>query len=597
MSGLFNTFNIAKRGMQAQQTALSITSHNVANANTEGYSVQRAHLKTTEPFGMPSITSAAEPGQVGTGVEVSQITRSRDEFMDIQIRKENSTLGKFSSKDEFLSELETIFMEPSDTGISSGITNFFNAWDQLAATPESSTAKTLVVQNSEALVNGITHTYNQLEDLQVNADNIMKNKIFNVNDNLNQIAELNQQIKAATIGGKIPNDLFDRRDLLLDKLSKDMGFSVTKNDFNGIKISVKQEGGTLTPILNDGESIGKLSFINSIKHETINKEDPAKNTYTLSIYEGGDINKEKKLTLSEADIKKYLKDSSANISSMNDKQLNTCLKSQVIHSAVDNTGKYTLEPMVIESGNLCGYENVKNDIQNFKNQLNKFAKTLAVAVNSVHTLEINLNKNAKINFFDIKDYDDEAAKNIKINTDIKSDIRNLNVGINYKEKGIEKVNPGNGGLVSLMKGLRNLRIDINDVTATDKITDEITDKFTYNFTDKYISVTPPTNDGSVGISQYKYALTNSNTGTTIDNYFKDTIANLGVITQEAKNKVTNQEALINQLETKRASVSGVSLDEEMTNMMQFQKAYEANAKLISVVDQLLEVVVNGLLKR
>lgn len=101
MSGLFNTFNIVKRGMFAQQTALNVVSHNVANANTEGYSIQRADLKTTKPFGMPSLTTAAEPGQVGTGVEVASITRTRDEFLDYYVRKETSTLKRFESREYF----------------------------------------------------------------------------------------------------------------------------------------------------------------------------------------------------------------------------------------------------------------------------------------------------------------------------------------------------------------------------------------------------------------------------------------------------------------------------------------------------------------
>lgn len=86
-------------------------------------------------------------------------------------------------------------------------------------------------------------------------------------------------------------------------------------------------------------------------------------------------------------------------------------------------------------------------------------------------------------------------------------------------------------------------------------------------------------------------------GMTIDNYFKSTITSLGVSSQEAERMVTNQEALLSQLETRKESISGVSIDEEITNMIQFQRAYQANAKMISVIDELLDVVVNGLIKR
>ncbi|HAZ37014.1 MAG TPA: flagellar hook-associated protein FlgK, partial [Clostridiaceae bacterium] len=86
-------------------------------------------------------------------------------------------------------------------------------------------------------------------------------------------------------------------------------------------------------------------------------------------------------------------------------------------------------------------------------------------------------------------------------------------------------------------------------------------------------------------------------GTTIDAYFKNSIASLGVSNQEAKKMVSNEKALLSQLNERKESTSGVSLDEEVTNMIQFSKSYQANAKMISVIDELLDVVVNGLIKR
>jgi flagellar hook-associated protein 1 FlgK len=109
VSGIFSTFNIATRGMAAQQKAIDVTSHNIANANTEGYSRQRAVMETTTPFGMPSLNNAAEPGQLGTGAVVSAVERFRDAFLDYQTRVETSTKGQYDTKQTILGEVESIF--------------------------------------------------------------------------------------------------------------------------------------------------------------------------------------------------------------------------------------------------------------------------------------------------------------------------------------------------------------------------------------------------------------------------------------------------------------------------------------------------------
>lgn len=549
MSGLFNTFNIAKRGMQAQQTALQVTSHNIANANTEGYSVQRAQFETTKPFGMPSLTSASGPGQLGTGVEISTITRARDEFIDYQIRREKSSLGKFTSREEFLSEIETIFMEPSDTGLSNTLSQFWDAWNQLSTTPESSTARTIVAQNAEALTNAINHNYEQLQKMQINAGDIIKEQIFDINSILEQINELNVQIKSVIISGQTPNDLLDRRDLLLDKLSERFSFDIEKTDFGGIKIYARLNDGNKKELLSDGTINTGISYINSIYKDKDSGE------WKLELYNGGEINDRTTLVVSDDEVTKY-----ANIE--NDKV--TSLKVHTVFYYSSDANKPLIEPADFENGSLNGYESVSQEISRFKDQLNNLARVLAISVNTIHS---NNDPSGNNDFFlSSAETDKEPAKTIRVRAEILDDPSLINAG---KEIG---GNTGNGERALLIGQIRNTRLDILDIKDRD------------DFIEKS------------GLDLNELEINNSQTGTTIDSYFKDTIANLGILNQEAKKMVTNQNTLLTQLETRRDSLSGVSLDEEMTNMIQFQRAYEANAKMISVLDQLLDVVVNGLIR-
>ena len=212
MSGLFNTFNIAKRGLFVQQRAIEVTSHNIANANTEGYSRQRVEIQTTRPFGMPTLNSKAEPGQIGTGAEVAAIQRIRDTFIDYQVRTETSTFGQYQAREKFLEEIESIFNEPSETGISTLIGKFFDSWQQLSKQANSSNARTVVAQQSAALADELNHTYTQLKNLKENLRSLIRSSVFEINNLLNQLDQINQQIIGVKVAGNMPNDLMDRRD-------------------------------------------------------------------------------------------------------------------------------------------------------------------------------------------------------------------------------------------------------------------------------------------------------------------------------------------------------------------------------------------------
>lgn len=552
MSGLFGTFNIVKRGMQSHQTALHVLSHNISNANTDGYSVQRANFKTTEPFGMPSLTTAAEPGQLGTGVQISSITRSRDQFLDFQIRKEMSTLNKYGSREEFLSEIETIFMEPSDTGLATNMTQFWDSWHQLSTKPEpDSTARTLVAQNADSLANAIKHNYEQLKNMEVNAADIMKQQSFDVNSVLNQISDLNKQIKAVVIGGQTPNDLMDRRDILLDQLSERFNFDTEETNFGGIKITAKTENGQ-REILNDTYINFSVSYVNKVAYNQ------GTNSWDVELYVDGNVNNPVTISgLSDDEIKQY-----ADVNSITGK-VNSISCHTVFYNK--NNGKID-SPAKFENGSLNGYETISSEINKYKTQLNNLARVIAISVNTIHSNTED--PNGGVNFFNVDaETSDEPANVISVNNEILKDPTKINAA---------KViggNAGNGDRALLIGQLRNTRLELLNI----KNRNDFAQKTKFNFVDM--------------------KLKSSDSGVTMDSYFKDSIALLGVSNQEAKKMVTNQTALLSQLEMRKESISGVSLDEEMTNMLQFQRAYEANAKMISTIDQLLDVVVNGLMRR
>ena len=547
MSGLFDTFNIVKRGMATQQTALNVVSHNIANANTDGYSVQRANIKTTEPFGMPSLDTATHLGQLGTGSIVASIDRSRDEFLDTQIRKEDSTLGKYDIREQYLSDVEAVLNDSSKTGLSSVLDNFWDSWQQLSTNPEpDSTARTLVLQNAESLTTAINQDYEKLQNLENNAGDLIQQQVFEVNNILTQISDLNDQIKAVKVSGETPNDLYDRRDLLLDQLSERYNFNISKDDFDGVTVKGLVENGEVD-LVDSSSAPGVVSYLEGIDEDG-----------TAHILIGGDTNSEKDITLSSDEIKQYKNDDGT-----------YKFKTILYH---EDTGK--IEPANFTSGSLNGLNTINTDIEIYKKDLNNLAKVLAVSVNTIHSGSTV--DGTGTNFFDPEaETSDEAASDLKV---IITDPDKINAG-----SIIGSDSTGNGERATMIGQLRNTVMDVLGITNS-------TTDIRKAFTDSVLGGNTDLND----ISNIK--LQSASSGESINSYYKSTVTNLGVKSQEAVRMVTNQNALLSQLKSRRDSISGVSIDEEMTNMIQFQRSYEANAKMVSVVDELLNVVVNGLIK-
>jgi flagellar hook-associated protein 1 FlgK len=213
----------ALSGLLAEQQALDITGHNIANANTEGYSRQRAVLETNQALPIPALSALTGQGaQLGTGVTVETYTRVRNSYLDAQYRTQNSALSGATTQAEELEQAQGAFNEPTSTGIASQLSQFWTAWNSLADSPTSEAAKEGVVAAGERLAGAFNQLSAQLSTIstQVGQQYAARTAASGeVQDFANQIAQLNGQIKLAEQAKEPPNDMLDRRDELLDKLS------------------------------------------------------------------------------------------------------------------------------------------------------------------------------------------------------------------------------------------------------------------------------------------------------------------------------------------------------------------------------------------
>ncbi|MBZ4686916.1 MAG: flgK [Clostridiales bacterium] len=494
--GLFFGINIALKGMMAQQSALNVTSHNIANANTPGYTRQRANLESSIPM------SGLKPGtgQMGSGVEVGEIRRIRDAFVDYQIRNETSKLGKWESISETLEQIETVFMEPSETGFNDLLGQFWSDWQELSKFAESSPIRTTLKETAVSLTDMLRHMRDQLTDIQNDTLHHIEIELTDINSITSQIARLNNQIVNISLSNDNPNDLLDKRDNLLEELAK-IG-NVTITDIPGL----------------NGEPSGAVEV------------------------KLGDI------------------------------------------TVVDQSGAKEVTSVTLEDGELAGLQKVAEDgegldtdtVQYYINKLDSLAVGLAKAVNDIHSQGKTLDGSTGSDFFVFKDQDGNvidlssvdwndpfasglSAGNIYVNPEIESDPSKIAAA---------KGDVGVGQDALFMKGNGETALEIA------KLKDQLMD-----------------------YDPQRGTLTVSDSGgTTLSDFYKDLVAELGVATEESGRMVTNQETLVEQLQKRRESLSGVSLDEEMANMVRFQHAYQANARVISVMDELLSTIVNGLIR-
>ena len=435
-NSIFGMMNSSTTGLMTSQAAINITGNNIANANTDGYTRQRVTVGNARPIYMNSV------GYLGTGVQIKDIQRIRDQHLDVQVRNETSTLKEFEAKKEVMNEIETIFKEPSETGLNKMMTDMWNSWEELIKNADNSTMQTLVKENSKAVADQLNHfttllnkTVENINNRQDSQSEIAANIITKINDVNNLLANAYK-----TDPSKSPNELLDQRDALTKQLSEYMPIEVTVNANHTISVTTSVNG----------------------QNEDV-------------------------LALDKQGIKDITPD--------------------------------------LKTGSLKGLEDSKQYAGEYQTQLNEYTKALANSINKIHT--------------------------------------------------------DNGGV-------EIFTFDPNNPAGTVTLNPNL---------DKIVAGTSGDGDGSVALEILKLRdekVTINGVDTKFDQYYKDLIGDVGVKSQHAESMVEGQQTLIGYLEERYESISGVSIDEEVVNLVQFQKAYDANAKVISTLTEMLDTIINRL---
>jgi len=444
--------------LRAQQYAMDVTSHNIANANTEGYRRQQPVFIPGNPLlGAFTLNGIGIP-QLGTGVLVQTVRRMQSDYIEGQIRMGAQELGTWSARNQALQQVETMLSELSDNSLSNLMDEFWNSWQELAASPESFPARLAVVEAASSLSDRIRTLYHDLRSLQRETDQTIISEVKRVNQIAHEIASLNEQITRSLAGGYQPNDLLDRRDMLIEELSQIA------------RIQVHGAGGADCIISIGGKALVQGNMVTE-----------------LSTVEGPNG------------------------------------WSQIAWT--DNSS-----PATIPGGELKGLLDIRDTVlEGYILKLNDLTQTLVSNVNAVHNTGYDLNGNNAGDFF----VPGSDASNIAVDPTILASPSLVAASGNGA--------PGDNTCARTMADLRNVPL-LN--------------------------------------------------GQTIDSAYGTFVALIGSDVREARTRAAVHELSLKQLKNQRESISGVSLDEEMVNMLKFQQAYNAAARIITVVDEMISTLIN-----
>ena len=470
--GLPNVMHTGRHAMDVSKGAIATTGHNIANANTEGYSRQRVHQATNTPR-----AGGGSNQFIGSGAHISRVERLNDEYIEKQIRNASRDVSFMEEKDIILKQTEDIFNEMGGDGLNRLMAKFFNEFRKLANDPDNEAIRQSVRESSLAIVNDFKRIRNGVDEIAKHIDSRIEGHVSDVNALCKDIRDINLRIQNLEIAGGTPNDLHDQRDKMIKDLSALIKFSAHKDNEGHICL--------------DAEGIGPL--VNGPMHEHLE----ARRT---------DADPEKGKAAGTMDI----------------------------FSAHAPQGTVT---HLLKGGRLGALIELRDQtVSSIVNRLDELAFNLSNAVNEIHSQGFTRSGLTGVAFFKQLDSKDDAARKMALSSELMQSADHIAAAAVPDA-------PGDNRIAMAIGGVQELRLM-------------------------------------------------SGGRSTVDDFYNSIVADVGTVTARNRSGINQQKDIQAQLVKMRDQISGVSIDEETANLMQYQQIYGASAKVIQVADECLKTVLD-----
>lgn len=622
MASIFSGLSTAISGLYANKKALDTTSHNLSNVNNPDYVRQQTINSSSRYSGIDG-----DKFKIGQGVDIQEIRQIRDEFLDIRYRDQSNIKGYWEARNDVFQQVQEIMDEMNETGLQKVMDDLWNSFDELSKDPSNLTVRGLFKERSIAFVETVNHIDSQIDLLQRNLNKEIQNKVDEVNGIAKELSKLNEAIMTTEYNGVSANDFRDRRNGLLDRLSQLTSIKYNEKVSGAVDVYV----GGVQLVSNNEYREMETQNINSSFYDVYWKDMPSPTKVDLG---GGEI---LGLITSRGDVEETIV-----------KQNNGSVDPKVDVKFIDgngaiDTGKYQtdLEDRIspadvnnveIDPFNITAGYNIDNLIADIKGSTfaNNHHKKLIIStdeslpdppsdkLNDLKELGVSITiitddptsgwsdvaavTSGKI--FDSKDSNLTPEKvaaetTYSLSNEVGSEkdyteiiptikkklnnfVNTVATNINYihrqgktllgdpGENLFVAMNPsteieaGNIMLNPKMDTLNNIAASASGDTGDGEIAERIV-----NLRDEYIF-------GDL----------------TSDDYYRNIISEVGVAANESITMEESQNIIINNIENDRKSISGVSMDEEMTDMLKFQHAYTANSRIVNAIDEMANNIIN-----
>ncbi|WP_296322698.1 flagellar hook-associated protein FlgK [Treponema sp. UBA3813] len=620
MANSFAAIEIGKRSLMAHSTQINTAGHNISNADTEGYSRQRVQIKTFDPIYRPDLTREERAGQIGQGTSVESINRLRDELLDQRIVAQTNQETYWTTREKYYTMIEQVYNEPDEISIRNNMDKYWQSWQELSVYPESQAARQAVVTRGETLAESIQQRYTALSGIGNLINGDIEATVKQINSITKQIGEINNEIVKVKAMGDNPNDLLDRRDLLVEKLSglANITTDIRDND----EFMVHLEGNILVQ--------GHIARQFEVEPMTDNNGysrviwSDTKNTVQVS---GGTLGA--LIELRDVDIRSEVQ--TLNTVTMNFADLvNDVHRAGIGMNNVTGLDFFVQHPFVTSvNGNYDrNGDGVDDHSYIFRftgtNELNPQEKvglegtmtfsgksgTISVPYHATDTIEEVV---ARINDSDgeVKAYLDRD-NHLVLKATTAQNMENPDFVIRHVEDSgmfltaYSGILQGSGAenaydfaqadAVNSLRGAFAVAPVLNPagyIAVNEAIKGDVLS----------VAAAYPTNQGKSMIGDGRAAVeiasirnTNVMIGKdrTFDDYFANSVTNVGLKGEQAEMNMLSQNAIMDDLRNLRDSISGVNIDEELAEIIKFQHGYNAAAKFVSVIDQMLDTVINRL---
>lgn len=621
MQSTFTGIEIGKRSMVAHQQGMTTTGHNLSNASTEGYSRQRVEFSPFEPIYLPGLNREETPGQIGQGTVVERIERVRDELLDKRIVAQGSGEGYWETRDKYVLQLERLYNEPADVSIRGRMDAFWDAWQELSLHPADSAPRKAVLERGKTLIDSIKERYKGLTSLQNMAEEDIQGTVKRVNELSRQIAGLNEQIQKIEAQGDNPNDLYDRRDLLVEKLSSIIDITTDGRDPDEFVIH------TAGNVLVQGRIGRQFDLVSGIDTEGFSHV-VWKESGEEAHFSSGSL----KALIEMRDV--TLRGEIQNLDSMTMNFID--LVNEAHRAGYGTNGKtgldfFTEHPFVT---NVAGNYDRNGDGVYDSTYIFRVTGQNKLDSRAQIGLEGTINLSGQNGLVQVPYYATDTVADVvkRINNSGAEVVARLDREGRLTLKGTPSADPGNPDFVirhvedsgRFLEGYAGLlqnrgadgafrwdqadaALKLQGVAADYAVApiahpsgwievNPVLIKEPASIASGYGENGKPANPGNGEAALAIASIRNSEVMVgklgTFDDYFADAVARVGLMGEQSDRALETQNLIMKQLKDMRDSISGVNIDEELSQMIKYQHGYAAAARFISTVNEMLDTIIN-----